>query len=339
MNFLKIFFILMSCFLLCTCSGNAGVDVTEPGTTDNLQDLELSLSESPVDLQGDLAKFYKNISYGAGAENVFDIFLANSFIKTPLVIFIHGGGFTSGDKIDIYSAFGTKLIRTFIQNGISFASINYRLLQTNDQVGVLKSLSDSKRCLQFIKRYSEQLNINKNKIALMGSSAGAGTALWLTLNDNLANPDSLDPIERESTLVVGAAVTETQATYDLVKWESIFKTYNFDITTISSTVKRFYGISSLNELTNPSIVQYRQQVDLIDLIDIHDPEIWVQNSKILETAPTTTSILYHHPYHAMAIKDKVDLVGMTGVFNIPVLGINDPSAESMVNFLIRKVNQ
>src|SRR5262249_31228942 len=68
--------------------------------------------------QPDLA----NVRYGPHERNVFDLYKAKSTQPTPLVIFIHGGGFTHGDKGQI----NPILLEGCLTKGISVAALNYR---------------------------------------------------------------------------------------------------------------------------------------------------------------------------------------------------------------------
>src|SRR2546421_8956285 len=63
-----------------------------------------------------------NVSYGPHERNVLDLWKAVSDRPTPLVIHIHGGGFTQGDKRGVSPFLGDARLN----QGISVASINYR---------------------------------------------------------------------------------------------------------------------------------------------------------------------------------------------------------------------
>src|SRR5512140_3625353 len=63
-----------------------------------------------------------NLSYGPHKNNVLDLWLAKSATPTPLIVFIHGGGFVGGDKGTANPAF----IRRALASGVSYAAINYR---------------------------------------------------------------------------------------------------------------------------------------------------------------------------------------------------------------------
>src|SRR5207247_10163678 len=63
-----------------------------------------------------------NVHYGPHERNVLDLWKAKSDKPTPLVVFIHGGGFYAGSKELI-----TPALFTLLEKGISLMAINYRL--------------------------------------------------------------------------------------------------------------------------------------------------------------------------------------------------------------------
>jgi len=311
--------------------------------------LELTYSYSPIPLGNIEAKFSENISYGPESRNTFDIFLPDSDRPTPLVIYIHGGGFISGNKEIVYEPMWSgswdfpEEIRTLLKNDIAFATINYRLLEFKDDPdGVLKSLNDNKRSLQFIKNNSEAFNIDKNNIILTGSSAGAGTSLWLGFSDDMADLSNEDKVLRESTRVKAMAVKATQATYDLEKFQSlIFAEYNFEWMDyfeldpgMYHRFKSFYGMSSLSEFNTEEIRNYRRKVDMLLMMTDDDPEFWVANLQKPVVAPTQNTIVTHHAYHAKTLKTWADSIGIA---NVAYYGdYEHPTGESFIDFILRK---
>ncbi len=87
--------------------------------------------------------------------------------------------------------------------------------------GILSSMNDSKRCLQYIRYNAKKYNIDKNRIACSGGSAGAGTALWLAFSDDMAEAENDDPVLRESTQLTCAGAFAAQSTYDVYQWNDI----------------------------------------------------------------------------------------------------------------------
>ena len=106
---------------------------------------------------------------------------------------------------------------------------------------------------------------------------------------------------------------------------------------MKNLILSFYGISSLDELYTPEIEAYRQKVDMLDMISIDDPEMYVSNAYNNAGKPTDLYGLLHHPNHAKAIMDKAEDVGANGLFFIDALGITDPSNELLSHFFIRKL--
>src|SRR3989338_5889469 len=304
--------------------------------------LSLKPSTPPFSLGSDSAYFVKNVSYGPTSQHTLDIFVPKasykSKTKTPLAIFIHGGGFSSGSKEQVYSARNTReMIIDLLNKGVAFASINYPLLGSNEKEGLIKSLNGIKRSVQFVKLNSGSFNIVPEKIILLGSSAGASSALWLAFHDDMANLNSPDPVEQQSTRVHAAVASEVQSSMDMVRWEEVFAQYNFSVSSVASAAQKFYGISNLQELYSPRIVAYRQNVDLPLLMDASDPEIWVANQSVPVTKPTSIGILYHHPYHAKYLRDRALQVGLKGSFYIPRMNIMPSPQQTMTQFILRKV--
>jgi len=75
-------------------------------------------------------------------------------------------------------------------------------------------LSDAARALQFLRSKSSEWNIDKTRVGASGGSAGACSSLWLAFHDDMADPNSSDPIARESTRLTCAAVNGAQTSLD-----------------------------------------------------------------------------------------------------------------------------
>src|SRR5262249_58169250 len=75
-------------------------------------------------------------------------------------------------------------------------------------------LQDAARALQFVRSRAKEWNIDKKRIGATGGSAGGCSSLWLAFHDDMADPDSKDPIARESTRLYCAAVNGAQTTLD-----------------------------------------------------------------------------------------------------------------------------
>jgi acetyl esterase/lipase len=155
---------------------------------------------------------HANVAYGDHPRQILDFWQAKSETPTPVLFFIHGGGWMGGDKSRVGS------VGAYLNAGISVVSINYRYVSQAYDAGikppVKAPLDDAARALQFVRSKANDWNLDKSRIGASGSSAGACSSLWLAFHDDLADPKSDDPIARESTRLICAAVNGAQTTLD-----------------------------------------------------------------------------------------------------------------------------
>ena len=153
-----------------------------------------------------------NVPYGSHERQVLDFYKADSPKPTPLLFFIHGGGWVAGDKS------GVGELEACLKAGISVVSINYRYSWQAQLAGVMPPvqwpLEDAARALQFVRSRAVEWNIDKQRIGASGGSAGACSSLYLAFHDDMADPKSSDPIARESTRLWCAAVSGAQTSLD-----------------------------------------------------------------------------------------------------------------------------
>jgi acetyl esterase/lipase len=164
----------------------------------------------PVVRADDQQKELLNVPYGQHPRQVLDFYQAKSDKPTPLVFYIHGGGWRNGDK--------KTNPKQFLEKGVSVVAINYRLIdpKKDDQTTppVKAPLEDAAHALQFVRSKAMEWNIDKTRIGATGGSAGACSSLWLAFHDDMADPKSSDPIARESTRLYCAAVNGAQTSLD-----------------------------------------------------------------------------------------------------------------------------
>ncbi len=153
-----------------------------------------------------------DVPYGKHPKQVLDFYKAESSAPTPLVLFIHGGGWMNGSKAGIGS------VADCLKAGISVVSVEYRFIPEAEKDGITPPvkapLHDAARALQFVRSKAVEWNIDKQRVGACGGSAGACSSLWLAFHDDLADPKSDDTIARESTRLMCAAVIVAQTTLD-----------------------------------------------------------------------------------------------------------------------------
>jgi len=152
-----------------------------------------------------------NVPYGKHPKQVLDFYRAESKTPTPVVLFIHGGGWRRGSKDRV-------VLEPYLSRGVSVVAVEYRFIAEATQDGLVPPvqgpLHDAARALQFVRSKAAEWNLDKTRIGATGNSAGACSSLWLAFHDDLAEPQSDDPIARESTRLTCAAITNGQTSLD-----------------------------------------------------------------------------------------------------------------------------
>ncbi len=245
---------------------------------------------------------HTNVRYGPHKRNVLDLYLAESTGPIPLVLYIHGGGFRGGDK----KSLNVSEVKSYLNAGFSIAAINYRL---TDTAPAPAAYLDCARALQFLRHNAKKWNIDPQLVASTGGSAGAGTSMWLAFHDDLADPDSSDPIARQSTRLTCIAVRNGQSSYDPRFAEKIgiprpnFERHPFFLP--------FYGIEA-DEIDSPRAYElYRQAAPITYVSEDDPPALLMYNYPNEEvTKETSLGLIVHHPRFGIALKEQLDKLGI-----------------------------
>lgn len=127
------------------------------------------------------AQTLREVSYGKDTAQRMDIYLpaGRKTDSTKAVVLIHGGGWTSGSKAEF-----TAYIDSFQKRMPDYAifNINYRLYNGDNRFPTQEN--DIKKAIDFIGDNSGDYHINKNKLVLLGVSAGGHLALLQAYKNN-----------------------------------------------------------------------------------------------------------------------------------------------------------
>lgn len=99
-------------------------------------------------------------------------------VRLPAIIIIHGGGFNDGDKARPREVnIATNLV---LQDYICM-SINYKLRRKAGEVTWPQALYDAKAAVRWLRKSAERLQLDPDKIGVIGCSAGGNLAAMLAL--------------------------------------------------------------------------------------------------------------------------------------------------------------
>ena len=277
--------------------------------------------------------FYQNIEYGINERNQLDIIIPKSNSKTPLVIYLHGGGYKGGKKEHTYRKNNIGRISEILNNKIAFATINYSFLNNED--GLISSLNDAKLALQFLKYNHNKFNLDKNRVVIWGVSSGANSVLWLGLSDDMADPKSENKVLRESTRVQGIVSVNGAHSFNSQNWK---KMINMSDKIFDFMIKRFLkypGMDVDKWLVNYKLKKYQEAIDYFDFMDSSDPPMLVANYG--DMVPKSISSFNHHPIHAKYLKQRADSLSIENYVFAPKLGIESKDINGILDFILKQL--
>jgi acetyl esterase/lipase len=241
-----------------------------------------------------------NVKYGEHERQVFDFWQADSSKATPLLIFIHGGGWRGGDK----SALPPNLLEVMLQNKVSVASINYRY---SEIARLPAPVHDAARAVQFIRWKAKEMNVDKSRLAAIGGSAGACTTLWLAYHDDLANPKHDDPVARESSRLSAGIGISGQTAIDpemIVPWVG-------DQVLNHGMIWRAVGATNRAEI-KLRYDEYRQlyyEFSPINHVSRDDPPVLLIYPTVTPLPAADAGTAIHHGMFGVKLKEKADAAG------------------------------
>lgn len=266
------------------------------------------------------------VVYGPHERNVLDLWLAKADAPTPLVIFMHGGGWHGGDK----AAVPEKLLRFLLDNGISVASINYRFTS----MALLPAPQmDGARAVQFLRANAGQWNIDPDRIGAIGVSAGGCTALWLATHDSLADPFSEDPVARASSRLQAAVGLSAQTSLDA----PVIQEWIGEMVLNHPMIPRALGLKNRQQV----LEHYEENAALLkeasafEHISSDDPPLLLAYPTMAKLPAPSTGQGIHHAIFGVKLKERADAEGVECILRIEdQAGDSVPTPEA---FLLEKL--
>lgn len=107
------------------------------------------------------------------------LFVPESEQPTPLIVYIHGGGYAGGTRVEGTPWFEmTNYRQKALARGFAFASIDYRL---GFEQSFPAAVNDAHASLRWLAKFADKLNLDISRVVVWGESAGGHLAA-LTVN-------------------------------------------------------------------------------------------------------------------------------------------------------------
>ncbi|WP_405575600.1 prolyl oligopeptidase family serine peptidase [Winogradskyella sp. Asnod2-B02-A] len=102
--------------------------------------------------------------------------------KLPVVIYTHGGGWTTGSRHGAANASFKTVHTALLEKGFCVVSVSYRLWKKDGNTTMRDCVIDSKDAMRYLSKHSETLGIDANQFFSFGDSAGGQISQMLLLS-------------------------------------------------------------------------------------------------------------------------------------------------------------
>jgi acetyl esterase/lipase len=148
-------------------------------------------------------------------EQTFDFYPSAAGPQAPLIVYFHPDGTTS--HIAPGSGADLQILQPALQAGYAFATVEYRHPVDDDDVPNTPDDPrvphwDAARATQFLRANAGALGFDRRQVFFVGHSRGA-LSIWTALQPDMADPQSPDPVARESTRVLALFEYQGATTY------------------------------------------------------------------------------------------------------------------------------
>lgn len=258
---------------------------------------------TPTELED--ALLYENIPYVDSDPNprqIFDIYVPKDAgdEQLPVLLWIHGGAWISGDKAD-------PPIRDKVADGFIVVSMNYRLSPTYLNPS---QVMDVKAAIRYLKGHGNEFNVDPDRIALIGHSAGAHLALLAGLTSGEGDFENLFMGHQNESATVKTIIASAPP----VDFTTIIDhAEELDLSDIALVP----GASSIEEvtpeilLTGCVIEQCPDDVaktNPINYLDANDPSVFLQHGESDDVVPYLQSSQLDEALRAAGLTSELKLI-------------------------------
>jgi acetyl esterase/lipase len=233
---------------------------------------------------------FKDIAYATQSDaQKLDVYLPSNMLGPyPVIVWLHPGGYTGGDKKMV-----EPVLDYILDRGYAVASMNYRLA---DEACFPAQIFDAKAAVRWLRANAATYNLNREEIAAWGVSAGSTFAALLGTSANVGELEDLSMGNpNESSRV--SAVVALIGPMDLLQMESQLIQLGYepshDVTTASGETRLIGG--------QPSEFSERcRAINPATYITTDCPPFYLQHGKADHVVPYLQSVNF-----ARALTDTI----------------------------------
>jgi acetyl esterase/lipase len=231
----------------------------------------------------DGVKAFRDLEYAKvdGQSLLLDLFVPeNASSKPPLLVWIHGGGWTKGSK----SQFNPMFLRLTAE-GYATASVDYRLEGLNSHP---KQIHDFKGAIRWLRANAEKYGYDTTRIAVGGGSAGGHLALLLGLSAGVSELEG----------VIGGNLDHSSRAH------AIIDLYGPSELDFFAEEKAGFGRNKTPELL--------KSASPLTYLDKDDPPVIIFYGDQDEVVPPSQNEVVHERYQAAGLESSLHMIKGAG---------------------------
>lgn len=237
---------------------------------------------------------HSNVAYANDTlqKHLLDIYLpAQAKSNIPLVIWVHGGAWMTNDK---YADMGymKNTLKGLIENGYALASIDYRFSTT---AVFPAQMHDCNQAIAYLYKNAAKYNLDSERFALIGFSAGGHLASLIGLSNN--NDVKGFYVNEKKPPFKVKAVIDFYGPSDLIGL-----TGNVDIMKADNPLTLLLGAPPVKR---PELAKFASPVTYIDR---NDPPFLIIHGEKDQSVPYTQSVLLDSYLHLAGVKSELVIV-------------------------------
>lgn len=262
-----------------------------------------------------LGTIERDVTYGnaGGVDLKMDVYYPQAATgPVPVVMYVHGGGWTGGDKQE---GAGTAAIPSLQEAGFLVISINYRLAP---QYKFPAQIEDVKCAVRYLRAHADKYSLDPDRIGAWGGSAGGHLVSLLGLTDTSSGLEGSGGYGDQSSRV--------QAVVDMFGPSDLSQEFQ------GGAIGQALGTKVFGTSDRGS--QLLQAASPVTYISADDPPFLIIHGEMDKLVPPSQSQELYDRLQAAGVPSTLVMVKNAGHGLVPQAGEISPSHQEINNMIV-----